>query len=462
MQTNKIFLIFFSVLYFVLSFVLLKNISPVHSHRESDTIRYESKAIPFYKTNRFFPKFKAGQKPLAPQPIGYSFLMGLLYKIFGINNNPLIFLQIILNFISAFFVFFAAKHLFNSAIATIAFALFSTNIGYLTFSQVLLSECLLVFFLTLFFERFAYFIKTKKTAPLLTATFVMGASTLIKPAALYFAVPTAIFAFCFLYKTFPQKISKKLLIILFSLICFFVPIKSLQLYNQITYGITEFTNVGTFNLYIWFWSKVITNQKKPDSAQKRTKIFNAERKIKGSMLTKYKDGSTNWNKLSGAFWSTVKANPFPFIKTWLQEMLKIYVGLFTSNLKVLVEPNTHGGDISFFDTNGSIFSRMHKYISQGTQSNVIKSIGYIEVIWSLLRFIFCLIGLIYLLLKRKWALFLFLSFYIFYFSFVPGFDGCARYRTMFEFVLIILASLGIYITFNSIKNKKIGLLHETQ
>jgi hypothetical protein len=40
------------------------------------------------------------------------------------------------------------------------------------------------------------------------------------------------------------------------------------------------------------------------------------------------------------------------------------------------------------------------------------------------------------------CLFFFLS-YLFYFSIITGHDGCARYRLMFEFILILLSSYAI-------------------
>ena len=175
----------------------------------------------------------------------------------------------------------------------------------------------------------------------------------------------------------------------------------------------------------------------------------------------YHDGNPlkpeSWQKLKKAFWKDFYARPYIFVKTWIREMIKTFAGLYTTNLKVLVEPETNGGDVSFFFTQGSIFEKIISYITAGTTKPIVKTIGFVETFWNLIRYLFVLIGLLWLLFSRsknlfpRLYLFLFFSSYLSYFSFVTGFDGCARYRTMIEFLLLMLAALGIFVCFNTFK-----------
>jgi 4-amino-4-deoxy-L-arabinose transferase-like glycosyltransferase len=461
-RNNKIALIFFSILYFALSIILLKNVSPVNSHQEADSSYLQKQAVSFYKTNRFFPKEETsfyqagGKKLLTSHTSGYPFFMAIIYKIFGVTYKPIILLQIILTFLSAFLIFFATTYLLGETVATITFALFTINIGYLTFAQLILTDCLFIFLLSLFFERFSSFIKTKKTISLLTSGLILGISTIVKPASLYFPMFLIIFLLFFLFIKQQTIISNIATIILF-LLCFSVPIKSMKIYNQKTYNKSEFTNTGNFNLYLWFWGNVIANQKNPTNMQKRKAIFAQETKKIIQMLKPNDFGDEDWTEVKRKFWNSVMDNPIPFITTWLKEMLKTYAGLYTTTLRILVEPSYYRGDVSFFEIKNSFFSKIHKYISRETKSNKLIAIGYIETIWSLLRYIFCFIGLLFLFLRKKWAIFFFYSFFIFYFSFITGFGGCSRYRTAFEFVLIILAAIGIYVFFNFVKHKNLEI-----
>jgi len=128
------------------------------------------------------------------------------------------------------------------------------------------------------------------------------------------------------------------------------------------------------------------------------------------------------------------------------------LGLFVTNLKVLVEPNIRGGDISFFKIKGSCWERIANYITTGTQQKWIWFIGIFEAIWLFARYVLCFFTLYSMALQRKLSLLCFFCSYLFYFSMITGHDGCARFRMMFEFLLIILAALGVVICLKKAKS----------
>lgn len=446
LSKNNFFITLFSCIYLTMSLVLYLNVSSQNPHREIDSGGYEKQALLFYKTGSFVSATNK-TPPLVQQPLGYPLFMGIIYKTFGTQDLFLIWMQILLTLLCALLLFFATKHLFGNTVALIAHALFCLNVGTIVFAQFILAETLLIFFLILFFERFSYFIKTKNIASLCLAGFVLGCSTLIKPAALYYFFPLLLILTPFTLVQKKLSFFKKTITVLFFSTCFFVPIKSYQLYNYTQYGVANFGALGNYNLYVWFWSKVTIDQQKPTTPEQRNKIFFQEQQKRVAMLTGNPLQFESWSTLGQAFWKSARKKPFLFIKTWLREMIKTYAGLYATSLKVLVEPTTKGGDVSFFHYQGSVFERAYQYITRGTQSTIIKLISLLEAIWNLIRYIFVLFALLWLLAKRKWFLILFFTSYLFYFSLVTGFDGCARYRTMFEFILIALASLGITLCF---------------
>ncbi|MBU1007694.1 glycosyltransferase family 39 protein [Candidatus Dependentiae bacterium] len=446
-MNKKVFIItFFSSIFLLISLALYLNVSTEKPHRDLDSGGYEEKALLFYKTGSLAP-VHTKTPPLVQQPLGYPLFMGIIYKTFGTQDIFLIWAQILLTLLSALILFFATRHLFGNTTALIAHAFFCLNIGYITFAQFILAEALLAFFLMLFFERFSYFIKTKKKYSLGLAGLALGSSSLIKPAALYYFLPLLLILipFVFTLKRF-SAIKKAFFLALFTS-CFFVPVKSYQLYNYLTYGIANFGALGNYNLYVWFWSKVATDQQTPETTSHRNKIFSQEKQSRTSMITGNPLQSESWDRLGQAFWKSARENPSLFIKTWIREMIKTYAGLYSTNLKVLVENKTKGGDVSFFYNKGSFPNKIYHYITQGTDSTIIKATSFLETIWNILRYILVLFALLWLLIKEKWFLLSFFTSYIFYFSLVTGFDGCARYRTMFEFLLITLASLGISVLF---------------
>ena len=168
----------------------------------------------------------------------------------------------------------------------------------------------------------------------------------------------------------------------------------------------------------------------------------------------------SWAKLRNQFWQAVRRNPTIFITTWIREMIKTYLGLFSTNIKVLVEPETKGGDVSFSYTRGSIATRIQQYITAGTTKPILKLVGFLEFAFNILKYLLSVLALLWLLttggfnpLTRECFLAGFFSCYLCYFALVTGFDGCSRYRTMFEFVLLLLAAVGIYLCVNTPSSK---------
>ena len=168
-----------------------------------------------------------------------------------------------------------------------------------------------------------------------------------------------------------------------------------------------------------------------------------------SLITGNPLENKSWVKVKTKFWNEVKKNPLLFVKTWCREMCKTLFGLFTTNFKLLIEPGVYGKGVSFFDHEGSLIKKMYSYITYGTNITTLHIIGLFELIFNILKYFFSLLALIFLAKKQRWFLAAFLLLYIAYFSFVTGFDGCARYRTMFEFLLLFLASTGVYELFTS-------------
>ena len=436
-MSHRCYLTFFSSIFLFLSILLYINVSSVNSHQDIDSKAYISNAITFYNHNSFI---KPGQSADIPYySMGYAFFIGIIYKIFGIsdsgvNNFALIWIQVLLALLTGFLIFKITNYLFDKKTALISFAIFSLNLGFLVFSQFILTEILLAFFLVLFLERFVLFLNSNLLSYLMQAAFVLGISIWVKPAALYFIFPVILFL---LFAAKNKKISKIKSILLFS-VFFYLPILGYMTFNKVTYNQFVVGALGNENLYFYFLPKVIAQQKNTDVDKETTFVR--------LLVTGNKLEHQSWEKVNKLFWRTFKSSPVLFFKVWLINVGKTFAGLFTTNLKVLIEESTRGGDVSFFKTKGGILQRSWSYIAAGTNSDIIKIIGLSEAIWNAIRYLLCSIALISLALKKQWKIFFLFSFFVFYFSMITGHDGCARFRMMFEFVLIILAAKGTTIS----------------
>jgi 4-amino-4-deoxy-L-arabinose transferase-like glycosyltransferase len=425
----KYYLISFSVLFILFSIFLYKNVSHIKPHQDIDSSAYLVNAQRFYQTNSFVDP--ANPKAIPYYALGYAFFIGLVYKIFGVSNFYVIWLQVLLALLTGFLIFGTTRLLFNKKTALISFILFSLNVGFLTFSQFILTEVLLAFLYTLFLYLFVLFMKKQKLLHLVFSCLILGLSVAVKPAALYFIFFLILFVLLFL--------ENKLKHIILICISFYLPITGYMLFNKIAYNNFAVAPLGNENFYFYFFPKVLAKEKGSDYLTEKAHL--------SSLLTGEKMEAQSWNKIKELFISHLKKNPILFVRVWLQNVAKTLFGLFTTNLKVLVEPGLRGGDVSFFKTEGSFVQRIWGYIAAGTLFGWVKAVGVLEGLWTILRYILCLIALIFLLLKKRWATIFLLISFVFYFSMITGHDGCARFRMMFESALIILASPSIYLLF---------------
>jgi hypothetical protein len=264
------------------------------------------------------------------------------------------------------------------------------------------------------------------------AAFLFGFSTIIKPAALYYILFLLLFLIVFLGGFIKNKFN---IFILF--VCFYTPVIGYVAHNKIVFNECCESKLAQDLLHVFLFSKV--------------RAVETGKTAKEEMAFLMHEAPENVNKL---FVTSLKQHPEIFVYVWSQNVTKSLLGLFTSNLKVLVDANARGSAISFFYQQGNIFQKIHGYITMCTELKWVHVVGCLESIWTVLRYLLVLIAIFYMLLRKQYPwMFLLLS-YLFYFSMITGFDGCSRYRMMIEFVLIILAASGIYTVSEIFYNKK--------
>jgi len=458
-----LFLLFSYFLYAQIS----RNISPEKSHQDIDSQAYIERAHLLYTTNTLAREHETNTPYFA---LGYPAIMGLLFKIFGESKIIIILFQVLLSLCISFLIFLTARRLFSIRVAQITALLFSCNLGFLVFSQFILTETCLVFFLVLFFERFSDFLVTHKSSSLITAGISLGCSVIIKPAALYFPILLVPLIFIVTsekiqtpgsYRALALPVLRshlgvggkawisvgggvsQLYLIFLLLVSFAVPITIYSVHNKYVFGSYKQGSLDQVNIYFWFFPHVLAQENGTNSDIERAYLIN---------LNNHDPLFTPVKKL---FWQKLTHNPVRFIIVWLKNVFKTTVGLYTTNLKVLVDPNVHGGDISFFRINGTLLQKIHNYIVAGTSFCWVKTIGYLEACWSVIRYLLCLLGFIGLIRDRRYKELYFFSTYLFYFSCITGHDGCARFRMLFEFVLVILAAYGLCLIIGCIKNNRV-------
>ncbi len=418
---------------------ILYNKLTLKGHRDVDSSEYELIGQYYAATgNLYHPEYP---NTMPSHTIGYHWFLGIIFSLFYQSNILFIF-QILLGILCSFMLYNLALQLFNQNSAYLVLFLFSFNIGFLVYAQLILAEILLATFLVGFLYFFCLFIKQQNKSNLSLAAFLLGCSVIVKPVALYFITPLS----CILF-FMPSK-TKKHKMILFTLMfsCFYFPIINYMAYNKKVFGIFCVTNLVSENIFIYFLPRRILPRldtiTRENIIQKIDSCKNNEAKLELS---------------KNIFFMILRERPFIIFSAWANAMMRTFFGLYSTQLKSMFNPEIQGGSCSFFNMQGNFLERAQKYITFGSTSSYLSLIALCEAIWLLLQYLFVIIALIYLFLQKKYALLSFFCSYIGYFSFITGHDGCGRYRLMFEPILLLLTALGIVIFYQAfIQQKKVS------
>ena len=405
--------LFSSLIFIFASYHLYNQTNTTKSHCDIDSSAYLERGDIFYETNRFV----TDQNPDQPYyALGYPLIIGLLYKaVGGPSTLAIVLLQLLLALLSCLLIMAVTNRLFGETAAVIAALLFAVNIGYLTFSQFVLTELVLSFFYLLFFER----LTAHRYAQ---AALALGCSVLIKPAALYLAIPIV----TWLLITTAGPWLRRVTVAAVFIGCFVAPVLGYLTYNYHAFNRFSFGPLDRINLYYWFLPNVL--------AAKNGTTSDTERLQLQAMATEPNDFSA----VSAVFCQTVREQPLLCVKVWMTNVVKTVLGLYTTNLKVLVEPGVHGGDISFFKEKS-----LWGYIKAGATKSWVIAIGVFEAVYSLLRYLLCLAAFFVFYRRRQYALLFLCLGVLGYFFMITGHDGCARFRMMIEWLLIVLAAGGL-------------------
>jgi hypothetical protein len=136
-----------------------------------------------------------------------------------------------------------------------------------------------------------------------------------------------------------------------------------MLHNKVTFGRWYVSALDHENTFYWFFPNVLAHKNGTDQNFEREQL----RTLSESDVHK-------------KFILELCHAPRLFIGVWLKNVSKTWLGLFTTNLKVLVEPAVHGGDVSYFKTKGSMLQqRVHAYITSGATQSWVVVVGYLEI-----------------------------------------------------------------------------------
>lgn len=423
-----------SLLFFITSSWLAYYATPNHdSHFDLDSPTYQRIADNICKRNKYLDPLN---HDIPVQTIGYPLFLAFIQALFGYNLPCIIVIQIIITLLTIMLLYSLNKRLLGIPGSRVTLLLSCTNIGFIVFSQWILTETILTFFITLWLERFFTYLQDRKLYQLITACISIALSIIIKPILLFFVPVWLVYVLLFYDLTFTKNIKHTCL----SFLITYAIITGYMTYNHITYDSFTIAPLAYENIYYYFLAKVLAQHGDVPVSQALIAI---EKTCNGLP----RSDSNRWNTARIILRDYAYAHPCSVIALWLSNVIKTWLGLFSTQLKILLNPALKGGDTSFSCTKGSLIHRLYRYCIQGAISKTVAAIALLEAFLLIIRYIFAAIGLLNLIRTKQYFIASFFVLYLGYCSIITGHDGCARYRMPLEPVLIILATSGILVSY---------------
>lgn len=416
-------------LYLLGSLILWIFIAKPKGHYDVDSYGYDPIASYFAKTGVLTDPKSIKNPPV--QPIGYHFILGLLFWLFGHSVAMVIIFQTIIMLCCLILLMWIARALYDDEVAFVVGLLAACNVGFLIYPQLILAETVLLLLLLCFLDRYIHFLQKNRARYLAQAGICLGFSMLVKPVVLLFIFPLMVITY--MAHTVSLKIKMRDMLLL--LLCFTMPIVCYMGRNYVKYGSFSFAPMTELNIYQCYLAKVIS---KIESIDQQEII---ETKLRFNAVQAF--DPTGWQQAKRYFYYYLVRFPHVFLCTWMTNVIKTWLGLYVTQLKLMIEPQDVIGTHSFFNQRGSLLERCSGYIVGGTTHLGIMLLSWIELLYAVVRLLCAVIGLSVIMRNKQKILgWLFLSMMI-SFSIVTGIDGCCRYRLTFEPVLLLLAAIGL-------------------
>ncbi len=405
-------------IFFMLSLLLYLQVPAAKNHRDIDSGAYVQ-AANFLLEDGSFARLKT-------QPyygLGYPLLLAGVKKMCGEATWVMVLLQIIIALLTIFLVRRIAVLMFDARSGWIAYFLGVCHLGALVFAQFLLTETILVFLLTVCAERVMTFIRTGRHSVLLSAGLALGASSVIKAVGILFIIPLV-----FLIGIISWRKRKFLRNATLLVAGFLLPVAASYAHNKIVFdGPSGHISMMKINICCWYYPHL-------RSLIHGTDIWDEYRYV-GEKIPR-KD-------LPEIFMRDLKAYPGKALLVWVKNISKTLGGLYTSNVKLLVDEWYTSGAVSFYRLSGSVGERLWGYITGKTHHAWIKILGCYEALFLAAEYCFFACGIWCLYRRREWYMLFFVVLYVGYFLSITGHDGCARFRMMFDMILLACAGGGI-------------------
>ncbi len=405
------------IIFILLSCLLWITAPTIDAHFELDSYSYQRVAEFFCRYWQLRDPIALDQMPV--YPLGYTAFMGLIYTMFGQSVYVVIVAQLLLSILSMILAFRIAREIFSQSIAYYTLYALAVHVGILVYGQLIMSEVLVMTLSMGMFERLVQFQKAHSDRYLYQAALLLGLSLVVKTIAIAW-VP-----FFLIYAMYADHASRSIVRILLTVVFCGAPACMFALYNYTQYGLFCISPQFQVNMYHYFLPKLIARVEHISELAARDLIpQDPHNPLASELLHHY-----------------VSTDPFGCLVIWVINIAKTWCGLFTTQLKILLNPTLKGGACCYARISDIGPVSVYGYIAYGASSWWVIVVGMLEFLVLIVRTIFLVLG-VFCVQRAYRNLALLMTFFVVLCLGMTGFDGCFRFRMVYEPLLVMCAVAG--------------------
>jgi len=381
---------------------------------------------------------------------GYPFFISIIY--FFTNSDVwIIFIQYIIFLLTSFVIFKIALELVNNKnIAKYAFLISLFDLARIYFVQVLLTETLFTFLITIFILYTIRFLKYFTLRDIITASIILGLATLVRPITIYFIPIFILFITLFILRKKENLNTSPINAIIYLVLPIVLTVGSWNLRNYYLSGVFDICSIKGANGYFYKKGAILSKLNGITFLEQKEKM-----EEEWGVLVKTNKEFKNMNEMEISKYleketiSTILEHPFVFLSIQLRGLFTIIIDTGTANYAVLYRAHKEGSGILADMNTMNFYDFIIKLISNHTVLILFSLVG---VIYILPLYIFAIYGTYKIILSKEIYnkyivvfLFLFIG-YMVYFS--TGVESFSRFRIPLMPLLYILSAYGLYQYFN--------------
>lgn len=393
-----------------------------------DSLRYIQLAVSLLDSHTF--------PSIVRTPV-YPFFIATVYSVFGKFPQAVLIVQYFLDSLTAIFIVSIFLRIFkNLNYSYIAGVIYTINPFAIFYSNMILTETLFTFILTLSVYLFILFLYNHHKGYLIASSLLLGIGTLFRPISQY--VPLFLIPFIFFVKGY--RLRDKLISCLIFLMIFYSALLPWYIRNYQYYGRLTLSTISDFNMFLTFAPEVLMIKSNPTSTiafDTKERIVPFRNELWDSAKRKY-----GWsdNKPHTVFEDPIRSS---ILKEEGIQVIKKHLHVFF---------------ISHVLNTGRTLLPYRPYFYKliGSDLQIVSILSFVVDYFIM---VFSAIGIVFSFKKKgngtyHRAIAFFFILLIFYFSFIPGIEGYSRFRIPILPYISIFAAFGLWGIVTLYKSKK--------